>query len=64
MPVPFGCSKSCSRPAAVTLAAVSSELMHGACQNAVPGFWRVDREDPDSAEAVSSAWVEGFKSLD
>ncbi|MBB6573961.1 hypothetical protein FHT07_002137 [Xanthomonas arboricola] len=40
LPVPFGCSKCCSRPAAVALAAVSAELMHAACQNGVPGFRR------------------------
>ncbi|PPT78661.1 hypothetical protein XaplCFBP3122_00160 [Xanthomonas arboricola pv. populi] len=46
------------------LAAVSAELMHAACQNAVPGFRRVDLEDRDRVEAVPSVRAEGFKSLD
>ncbi|PPT94981.1 hypothetical protein XarbCFBP7408_10180 [Xanthomonas arboricola pv. guizotiae] len=47
----------------MALAAVSSELMHAACQNGVPGFRRGTLEDRDGAGAVCTAGSEGFTSM-
>ncbi len=46
------------------LSAVSPELMHAVCQNAAPGFRRVDLGDGDGGGAGRSAWAEVVKSLD
>ncbi|NMI38853.1 hypothetical protein E1J29_11560 [Xanthomonas hortorum pv. vitians] len=53
-----------ARPAAIKLTAVSPELKHAACQNAVPVFRRGDQRVGDGADAVRPAQAEDFKSMD
>ncbi|AGI07685.1 conserved hypothetical protein [Xanthomonas citri pv. citri] len=48
----------------MVLAVVSAELMHAVCQNAVPGFRRVELEHWGRVGAVRVIRSERFKSMD